>query len=265
MLRLSVPCLFPGKQKADFYFYIGNPNTDYEPIQFQMQWLLKCRNGVADKQFLGWLKKRRRTAVKNNVDFETLCSQSPKWNNSPAPDANEPAKSDPKVVDLAEVPKNGASSATSATEAPQSTVRANLLLPLWNSDQRRDREGYRAKEQAIAHVANIILGAADIKPSQPCRYLLSLSLNYEGKSLSGVLHAGMELQEARNLTYALALIADTEGKVIAYDALEGFRRFMEMPRGDQLLAIVELRNILEVWAMSPMAGNGGALRFDSIS
>src|ERR1700733_3521940 len=99
MKRFTVPCLFHGKQTSEFYFYVGNPNKNYEPIRFQAQWLLNCRNGVVDKQFLDWLKKIRRTALKNKVDFEVLCSQAPKWNNSPAPNSKEAAKSDQKAVD----------------------------------------------------------------------------------------------------------------------------------------------------------------------
>jgi hypothetical protein len=139
-----------------------------------------------------------------------------------------------------------------ANESPREASikgKANLLLPYWNGDT-DGGDGCAAKEQVVAEVTKAILRAADRRPSKGCRYLLPFLLNCETRNL-GRLLTEIESHQVRDLTRGLAIIADTEGASTNSDAHEGFRRFMEMPGGDQLLAIVELRNNLEQWAMSP--------------
>jgi tetratricopeptide (TPR) repeat protein len=131
-------------------------------------------------------------------------------------------------------------------ENPPSEIRSNLLLPHW-------KDGAQ-KNQVIAQVARMILGTA-ANTSEGCMWLLPFLLSYEGMNMGGILKEKIESQQVRDLTSGLARIADAEAERVSHEALVGFRKFMDMRRGDQLLAMIELRNILEKWVMSPQSSN----------
>lgn len=253
MLRFSVPCLFFGKHKTDFDIYVGAPNKDYDAITFQAEWLKRCRKSDVDKQFRQRLKELRRIASKSKTDFETLCSQAVKIGEPARSESEQLTQSKQKILDLTKALKERASSAAQSAQKPQSKTRVNPLLRYWSSEVREGREHYSAKDRVIADVTKTILRAA-ANPSSGCRYLLPFLLSYEGMSLTGVLREKIESQQVKDLTYGLVVMADTEGRFISCEALDGFRKFMNKQQGDQLLAMVELRNILEHWAMSSESG-----------
>jgi hypothetical protein len=234
--------------------YIGYPSENYDAIEFQAAWLLKCRNGIVDKEFRRKLTEVRHTALKNKSDFETLCSQAFKISDTPlAPASQHLTQFAPSVTGLTKTPKDGGSTAAPPASKPQGTIRPNLLLPYWRNDFGKARDRHKSKDNVIAQVAKTIMTAAK-KPSKACQYLLPLLLNYENMSLGSVLREKIDSQQVRDLTYGLMVMADTEGQYMSDDALAGFRKFVNVPQGDQLLAMVELRNTLENWAMVPEAG-----------
>jgi TPR repeat protein len=126
----------------------------------------------------------------------------------------------------------------------------NLLVPLW-SDCGDYRQRQEAKATAIAQVAKSIFRASPKRPSKACRQLLLFMLAHEGLSLSRILTERIESHQVGELTKGLAAMAESDAAGDDHAYLFSFRAFMRLPPGDQLLAMVELRNILERWAMSP--------------
>lgn len=73
MKKFSINCNFGGKM-SPFTVYIGNPEGDHHPLQFQAEWLSKERGGTIPAEVMQSLAKLKEVADKNGVSFEELCT-----------------------------------------------------------------------------------------------------------------------------------------------------------------------------------------------
>ena len=71
--KFSIPCSFSG-QVAPVDFYIGNPNRENHPINFQAKWLSSERGGQVPQQMMDSIQKVKIIADENNISFEELCT-----------------------------------------------------------------------------------------------------------------------------------------------------------------------------------------------
>lgn len=72
MKKFTVPCDFGG-QKAPFTIYIGDPEPQHHPLNWQSNWLSKERGGSIPPEVMDSVAKLKDIADKNNVSFEDLC------------------------------------------------------------------------------------------------------------------------------------------------------------------------------------------------
>jgi len=72
MKKFTIPCDFGGK-KAPFDVYIGLPEQDLHPLQYQASWLVKERGGSIPQEVMDSFQKLYVLAKENNVAFEDLC------------------------------------------------------------------------------------------------------------------------------------------------------------------------------------------------
>ena len=70
--KLTIPCNFSGKTSAVDLF-IGKPNRDQHPLNFQAKWLSSERGGQVPQDIMESITKIQKIAEKNNVPFEELC------------------------------------------------------------------------------------------------------------------------------------------------------------------------------------------------
>ena len=71
--KFSIPCSFGGQvQPVDFY--IGNPNAENHPINFQAKWLSSERGGEVPQPMMDSIQKVKIIADENNIPFEELCA-----------------------------------------------------------------------------------------------------------------------------------------------------------------------------------------------
>ena len=70
--KFSVPCDFNG-QRSPFTIYIGDPEANHHPLQFQSSWLSKERGGSIPPEVMDSVAKLKALAEKNKVSFEDLC------------------------------------------------------------------------------------------------------------------------------------------------------------------------------------------------
>ncbi|WP_323733417.1 DUF2610 domain-containing protein [Candidatus Bandiella euplotis] len=73
MKKFKIPCTFGGNT-SPVTFYIGNPEKDHHPIQFQADWLSKERGGTVPAEIMKSLEELKALSDKNGVPFEELCS-----------------------------------------------------------------------------------------------------------------------------------------------------------------------------------------------
>ena len=73
MKKFKIPCTFSGKT-SPVTFYIGTPDKDHHPIQFQADWLSKERGGTVPPEIMKSLEELKALSEKNGVPFEELCS-----------------------------------------------------------------------------------------------------------------------------------------------------------------------------------------------
>ena len=73
MKKFKSPCTFSGKT-SPVTFYIGAPDRDHHPIQFQADWLSKERGGTVPPEIMKSLEELKALSEKNGVPFEELCS-----------------------------------------------------------------------------------------------------------------------------------------------------------------------------------------------
>lgn len=73
MKKFAINCNFGGKM-SPFTVYIGNPEGDHHPLQFQAEWLSKERGGTIPAEVMQSLAKLKEVADKNGVSFEELCT-----------------------------------------------------------------------------------------------------------------------------------------------------------------------------------------------
>ncbi|MCC5612573.1 DUF2610 domain-containing protein, partial [Nostoc sp. CHAB 5834] len=72
MKKFTIPCDF-GAKKAPFDVYIGNPDPDSHPLQYQSRWLSENRGGSIPQEVMDSFEKLYALAQKNEVSFEDLC------------------------------------------------------------------------------------------------------------------------------------------------------------------------------------------------
>lgn len=70
--KFSIPCDFNG-QKSPFTIYIGDPEPNHHPLNFQSNWLSKERGGSIPGEVMDSVAKLKSLADKNGVSFEDLC------------------------------------------------------------------------------------------------------------------------------------------------------------------------------------------------
>ncbi len=70
--KFTIPCDFNGK-KVPVSFYIGQPDGDHHPIQFQAKWLSEERGGTVLASILENLEKLHEISKRNKVSFAELC------------------------------------------------------------------------------------------------------------------------------------------------------------------------------------------------
>jgi len=70
--KFSVPCDFNG-QKSPFTIYIGDPEANHHPLNFQSNWLSKERGGSIPGEVMDSVAKLKALADKNGGSFEDLC------------------------------------------------------------------------------------------------------------------------------------------------------------------------------------------------
>jgi hypothetical protein len=73
MKKFKIPCSFNGST-SPVTFYIGTPEKDHHPIQFQADWLSKERGGTVPPEVMKSLEELKALSDKNGVPFEELCS-----------------------------------------------------------------------------------------------------------------------------------------------------------------------------------------------
>lgn len=72
MKKITIPCNFGG-QRINTPVYVGQPEKEHHPIQFQAQWLASERGGKVPEEVMDSLQKIKDIADKNGVPFEELC------------------------------------------------------------------------------------------------------------------------------------------------------------------------------------------------
>lgn len=72
MKKFTVPCDFGG-QKAPFTIYIGDPEPNHHPLNFQSNWLSKERGGNIPPEVMDSISKLKEISDSNGVCFEDLC------------------------------------------------------------------------------------------------------------------------------------------------------------------------------------------------
>lgn len=72
MKKFTVPCDFGG-QRAPFTIYIGDPEPQHHPLNWQSNWLSKERGGAIPPEVMDSVAKLKDISDKNNVSFEDLC------------------------------------------------------------------------------------------------------------------------------------------------------------------------------------------------
>ncbi len=70
--ELKIPCNFGG-QVSPVNLYIGNPNPNQHPINFQAKWLSEAKGGSVPQNIMESFEKIHKLAIDNNVPFEDLC------------------------------------------------------------------------------------------------------------------------------------------------------------------------------------------------
>jgi hypothetical protein len=73
MKKFKIPCTFNGST-SPVTFYIGTPEKDHHPIQFQAEWLSKERGGTVPPEVMKSLEELKALSDKNGVPFEELCA-----------------------------------------------------------------------------------------------------------------------------------------------------------------------------------------------
>ncbi|MCC5610930.1 DUF2610 domain-containing protein [Nostoc sp. CHAB 5834] len=71
MKKITIPCDFNG-QKISFPIYIGNPDPDSHPLQYQSRWLSENRGGSIPQEVMDSFEKLHTIAKERNVSFEDL-------------------------------------------------------------------------------------------------------------------------------------------------------------------------------------------------
>lgn len=73
MKKFTIVCDFQGGAKAPFDFYVGTPEPEHHPIQFQAGWLGSAKGGTPPADIMESLQKLYTLSKENNMDFEELC------------------------------------------------------------------------------------------------------------------------------------------------------------------------------------------------
>ena len=71
--QFSVPCDFGG-QKSPVTLYVGEPNADSHPLNFQGKWLSETKGGQVPSSVMEAIQKIYHIAKRNNINFEDLCA-----------------------------------------------------------------------------------------------------------------------------------------------------------------------------------------------
>jgi hypothetical protein len=72
VIKCSVPCNFNG-QTTKVDFFIGNPQVDVHPINFQAKWLSDVKGGSVPQNFMDSIQKVRELAEREHVSIEDMC------------------------------------------------------------------------------------------------------------------------------------------------------------------------------------------------
>ena len=72
MKKIVINCDFGG-QMSPFTFYVGQPDKDKHPLNFQADWLGKERGGNVPPDVMEAITKLQELARKNDVPLEDLC------------------------------------------------------------------------------------------------------------------------------------------------------------------------------------------------
>ena len=117
MKKFEIPCFFGGK-KSMVPLYIGNPEPNHNPIQFQSDWLSKERGGQVPQQIIESLIKIQKLALDNGLEFEELCHYALEA-------ANETLKADAEK-DQKSLKSNEVASSTSNNDKEISNVNTKI-------------------------------------------------------------------------------------------------------------------------------------------
>lgn len=193
----------------------------------------------------------REAASAKNIDLETLCALPTNKKTSFRHDLNlQSTTSGETVIDLVNVLAQKRYTVSPPQEQTRQRSGPNYLSRYWSSQGDGTEGRSEIKQRVIAAITALILGPSPAT-SKGCRLLLPFLIGIEGMSLRSVIQTYLDFQEVQHLFYNLALLADTEGQHIGETIVRDFCSFMRLPRGDQLLAVIELRDLLEQWEENP--------------
>ena len=105
--KFSIPCDFNG-QRSPLTIYIGDPDPNHHPLNFQSNWLSKERGGSIPGEVMDSVAKLKSLADKNGVSFEDLCVYALGAAQEEAMEGDKPEESDAPVDDNFTEDKSGA-------------------------------------------------------------------------------------------------------------------------------------------------------------
>ncbi|MDR1498668.1 MAG: DUF2610 domain-containing protein [Rickettsiales bacterium] len=70
--KLTIQCSFGGKM-SPVALYIGTPNPEQHPLNFQAKWLSSEKGGQVPANIMDSIAKIHKVAIANGVSFEDLC------------------------------------------------------------------------------------------------------------------------------------------------------------------------------------------------
>lgn len=212
------------------------PHDAFHPLKFQVAYLKKL-NGQIPEEVINCFDKLRNIALSNNVSFEELAVY--------ALSPSDPSQSNQAQAEFPS-PAN--------LEGPEDKTRE----PGTNDVQ---KTSIRIKPELVSHAAEEILRSCGTVSSF-CKCLLELKLSTAtGVPLLRDMLAATDEQlieahkpnntanKSHNFIYSFLITADTSGASLSRSTVEQIWKFAHLQPGDQLLILVELRNVLETWAM----------------
>ena len=236
MRRFTLKATYPEIGQKDFFVYIEFPHLEFHPLRFQTLWLKQVREGTIIKEVSESLRKLKTIAYNDQVNFADLCTYA--LGTAKGPTADKPA-SDAKVIDIA-----GFIEKNKEAKKPKRPVWKNTVRSYWDDNS-------ITKEKALSAIVERVFTSVK-HTSKTSATLLHFFLSCEPAILSEfIADIDGNAQKPTDIAYNIAVVADCYGSRIDVRILEQLNIFLKKPLGEQLLALCDMREALEEWAMLP--------------